>query len=234
MKDPAGKDAVRKELLHFERVLQDAALADNILLPHMQRLLVLARNLECHCERLAKKNQQLESHLTDYTSYLNQASRIDLLTRLPNRRDLSERLVREDSRSQRHWRTFSLILVNLDDFSQINEIHGFNAGDELLVEVACQLQGFVRSEDVCGRWSGDEFLIILAETGMEGALIVAEKVVKSIAMTEFRVDRPGLRTTVSAALGNFRPDQGMHEFLAALDRGVQQAKREGKNRCVII
>jgi len=234
MKESNALESALKDLLHFERVLLDPALADNVLLPHMQRLLVLARNLDSNCDKLTRKNQQMESEFSDLNSFLKQATRIDPLTRLANRRDISERLIREESRSQRHWRTFSLILVNLDDFTQINEVHGCNAGDELLVEIACLLQGCVRSEDICGRWAGDEFMLILPETPLEGALTVGEKVVKSVAMTEFRVDRPGIRTTVSVGLGEYRPDHNVHEFLASLDRGVQQAKLEGKNRYLIV
>ena len=234
MKDFGAQDNARKDLEHFERILLDPSVEDNLLLPHMQRLLVLARNLESNCDKLARKNQQMETQFSDLNSFLNLASRIDPLTRLANRREIAERLLGEESRSQRHWRTFSLILANIDDFTQINDIHGFNAGDELLVEIACQLQGCVRSEDICGRWAGDEFMLILPETGLEGALIVAEKIVKSVAMTEFRVDRPGLRTTVSVALGEYRPDHSVNDFLASLDRGVQQAKLEGKNRYVIV
>jgi diguanylate cyclase len=234
MREFNGLETVRKDLQHFERVLLDESVADNVLLPHMQRLLVLARNLESNCDKLSTKNQQMMAHFSDLNCYLNQATRIDPLTRLANRRDLTERLIREESRSQRHWRTFSLILANVDDFSQINDTHGCNAGDELLVEIACQLQGCLRSEDLCGRWGGDEFLMILPETGLEGALSVAEKIVKSVAMTEFRVDRPGLRTTVSVGLGEFRPDHNIYDFLASLDRGVLQAKQEGKNRSVIV
>jgi diguanylate cyclase len=234
MKESIGEDNVRKDLEHFERILLDPGVADNLLLPHMQRLLVLARNLESNGEKIAKKNRQMETQFSDLNSFLDLATRIDPLTRLANRRDITERLIREESRSQRHWRTFSLMQVNIDDFTQINDVHGFNAGDELLVEIACQLQGCVRSEDICGRWGGDEFLLILPETGLEGALIVAEKIVRSVAMTEFRVDRPGLRTTVSVSLGEYRPDQSINQALANLDRGVQQAKLEGKNRYIIV
>ena len=234
MKEFSTPENIRKDLEHFERILLDPAVADNLLLPHMQRLLVLARNLESNGDKLARKNQQMAAEFSDLNSFLNLATRIDPLTRLANRRDMTERLIREESRSQRHWRIFSLIQVNIDDFSQLNDVHGYNAGDELLVEVACQLQGCVRSEDICGRWAGDEFILILPETGLEGALAVAEKIVKSVAMTEFRVDRPGLRVTVSVGLGEYRPDQNINQFLATLDRGVQQAKAEGKNRYVIV
>ena len=234
MEECGGQESVRKDLQHFQRVLLDPALADNVLLPHMQRLLVLARNLECNCGKLASKNEQMTAQLAEFNYSLKLATRIDPLTRLANRRDIMERLIREESRSQRHWRAFSLILVDIDDFKQLIDVHGRNAADELLVEIACELQGCVRSEDICGRWGGDEFMLILPETTLGGAVAVAEKIVKSVAMTEFRVDRPGIRTTVSLGLGEYRPDHNVYEFLASLDRGVQQAKQEGKNRYVVI
>jgi len=234
MKEQQGRETTRKELQYFERVLEDPALADNVLILHMQRLLGLTKELKRDYDRLKSKNQQLESHLADYLSYLNQSSRIDPLTRLPNRRELSERLVREESRSQRHWRKLSLLQVSVDELGQLHELHGQNACDELLVEIACQLQGFVRSEDVCGRWAGEEFMLLLPETGIEGAVSVAEKIVSSIAQTEFRIARPGLRTTVSVAVGEFRADQGIQDLLADMDRGVQRAKQAGKDRYVIV
>jgi len=234
MKVVNEQQTVRQGLQHYERILRDPSFADNVLLPHLQRLLVLARNLESNCGKLASKNEQMMTQLAEFNYSLKLATRIDPLTRLANRRDIMERLIREESRSQRHWRAFSLILVDIDDFKQLIDVHGSNAADELLVEIACELQGCVRSEDICGRWGGDEFLLILPETVLEGAVAVAEKIVKSVAMTEFRVDRPGIRTTVSLGLGEYRPDHNVYEFLASLDRGVQQAKLEGKNRYVIV
>ena len=224
---------VRQELQYAERILRDPSAGNNPLLPCLQRLLVLARNLESNCGKLAGRNEQLMTQMGTLNRSLDLATRIDPLTRLANRRDIMERLLREESRAQRHWRAFSLVLVDVDDFKQINEVHGFNAGDEMLVEIACELRECVRSEDICGRWGGDEFMFILPETGIEGAVAVAEKVIRVVAMTEFRVNRPGLRTTVSAGLGEYRADHNVYEFVTRLDRAMRQAKLEGKNRYAI-
>lgn len=234
MEELNPQQSVREELQFFERLLRDPAFADNALLPQMQRLLVLTWNLDSKCDKLTKENKQLMTQTVDFNRSVDLATRIDPLTRLANRRDIMERLIQEESRSQRHRRAFSVILVNVDDLARINEVHGRHVGDELLVEIACELQHCVRSEDVCGRWRGDEFMFLLPETELEGAVSVAEKVVKSVAMTEFRFSRQGLRTTVSVGIGEYRPDQSVHEFVATLDRAVRQAQLEGKNRYVIV
>jgi len=234
MKQDNEQLGIKQELHRFEQMLRDPSITGNPLFPHLQRLVFLAGHLESNCEKLTRKSEQLATLTAEYNRSLELATRIDPLTRLANRRDITERLVREESRAQRHWRLFSLVLVEVDDLKLINDVHGFNAGDELLVEIACALQICVRSEDICGRWEGDRFIVLLAETGLEGAVTVAEKIVKSIAMTEFGVNRTVLRTTVSAALGEYRTDQNVHEFVASLERAVQQARQEGKNRFVVV
>lgn len=224
----------KQELQRIERMLRDPSVkSDNMLFPYLQRLLSIARLLDKKCDRLASKNEQLHTLVDEFRKSLDLSSRIDPLTRLANRRDIMDRLVKEDSRAQRHWRVYSLILVEVDDLELVKEVNGQNAGDELLVEIACALFNCVRCEDICGRWEGDQFMIILPETTLDGSVVLAEKVVKFISMTEFGVNRSPLRTTVSVAVGEYRPDRNVHEFVAVLEQAVQRAKAGGKNRFVI-
>ncbi|WP_437179742.1 GGDEF domain-containing protein [Pelotalea chapellei] len=155
------------------------------------------------------------------------------MTGLVNRRDMMERIEREASRANRHQRIFCALLLNIDNFRHINDVHGYNIGDDVLVELARVLRGGVRSEDVCARWGGDEFLILLPETRREGAEAVARKVLESITMTEFKAQKPGIWVTVSIGVRGYDPSQNIHECVFSADKALQQAKRDGKNRYVI-
>ena len=141
-----------------------------------------------------------------------------------------EKMERELSRSERHGRTFSVMLVDLDNFKQLNEKFGFNDGDDVLVEVARVLMGCVRNEDICARWGGEEFLILLTETSIDGALTLARKIIDSIAMTEFKANRPGIRITTSIGLCEYRAGQSISESVSRADQALRQAKQAGKNR----
>lgn len=218
------------ETAFFERIIAGPGFADNPLLPQLQRLLEIYRRLEQRTNRLAGEHEQLKTELVNLVRSLELVGRIDAMTGLANRRDIMDRIEREASRCQRHQRIFSILLINLDDFGAVNDAHGFNFGDDVLVEVARVLRGGMRSEDLCSRWGGDEFLILLPETGLEGARAVAEKLLEAVGMTEFRAPRPGIRLTASIGIKEFLPPQSAYECVSAAGRALQQAKREGKNR----
>jgi diguanylate cyclase (GGDEF)-like protein len=164
---------------------------------------------------------------------LDLASRIDPMTRLANRRDIMEKIEQEHSRAYRHKRTFSIILVDVDDFKNINDTYGINVGDDVLVEISCVLRECVRSEDICARWGGEEFLFLLPETGIEGALSVAQKINQTVEMTEFKVNKPGIRTTVSLGVCNYVPGQTVIDCLNQVEKALLQAKHGGRNRWVV-
>jgi diguanylate cyclase (GGDEF)-like protein len=164
---------------------------------------------------------------------LNLASRIDGMTGLANRRDIMEKIDREATRSQRHQRSFTILLVNIDDFKKVNELYTYNAGDDVLVEVARVLRSCVRNEDICARWGGEEFLILLPETSVENSLPVADKVLEAISMTEFKANKPGIRITASIGVCEHNPVQTAQETISRVHQALLQAKRGGKNRYII-
>ncbi|MBT1073271.1 GGDEF domain-containing protein [Geobacter chapellei] len=205
----------------------------NPLLPQFKRLFGMYKNIEQRSARLAAEHEQLKSELVNLVRSLDLTGRVDGMTGLVNRRDMMERIEREASRANRHQRIFCALLLNIDNFRHINDVHGYNIGDDVLVELARVLRGGVRSEDVCARWGGDEFLILLPETRREGAEAVARKVLESITMTEFKAQKPGIWVTVSIGVRGYDPSQNIHECVFSADKALQQAKRDGKNRYVI-
>jgi diguanylate cyclase (GGDEF)-like protein len=182
---------------------------------------------------LSAENEQLKTELVNMVRSLDLASRVDGMTGLANRRDIMEKIDREATRSQRHKHPFTIMLINVDDFKKVNDTHGYNAGDDVLVELARVLRGCVRNEDICARWGGDEFLFLLPETNVESSLPVASKVLEAITMTEFKANKPGIHVTVSIGVCEHVPAQSVHETISLVHQALLNAKRGGKNRYII-
>lgn len=218
---------------HFERLVSDSSYDGNPLMIEYRLLYDEYRAMKQRVELFEKEKNSLKTLLSEMDRSLDLATRVDPMTGLANRRDIMEKMERELSRSERHQRTFSVMLVDLDNFKVVNDTHGYNDGDDVLVEVARVLRGCVRNEDVCARWGGEEFLFLLTETNTEGALTLASKVLESISMTEFKANHPGIRITASIGLCEYQAGQTTHDCIARADQALQQAKQGGKNRYIV-
>ena len=157
----------------------------------------------------------------------------DGLTELANRREFEESLANEISRADRFGHTLALILADLDNFKQVNDRFGHQAGDEVLRSFADILRDTVRDIDVAARYGGEEFAVLLPQTDIGGAEALAERLreaVESRAMAEVQ----GVSVTVTASFGvSSFPEAGTGPGLfAAADEALYRAKRAGKN-CVV-
>ena len=155
----------------------------------------------------------------------------DDLTKLYNSRYLNATLRREVERSKRYRTPVSLIFLDLDGFKSVNDQYGHLWGSRTLVEVGKLLASTVREIDVVSRFGGDEFTVILPQTGPEGAAIIAERIRQRIAETTF-LSTYGLQVRISASLGiaSF-PDHGRtkDDLLARADQAMYLVKGRGKN-----
>jgi diguanylate cyclase (GGDEF)-like protein len=214
----------------FERLIADRHHADDVLMEEYKQLNDRYTKLETRADKLAKENDQLKTELVNMVRSLELASRIDGMTGLANRRDIMEKIEREATRSFRHQHPFTILLINVDDFKKVNDTYGYNSGDDVLVEITRVLRSCVRNEDICARWGGEEFMILLPETSAEKSLTVANKILESMAMTEFKANKPGIRITVSIGICENDPTQSVYECVARVDQALQMAKKGGKNR----
>lgn len=157
----------------------------------------------------------------------------DVVTNLPNRSLLSDRLGQEVARSARAREGFAVAMFDLDGFKDVNDSLGHAAGDRLLAVVARRARECVRASDTLGRLGGDEFLAVLPRTGREGAMQVAEKIRQELSKP---YDLAGkiARVTASVGVGLF-PEHGedMETLLRAADAALYEAKRAGKNRTLL-
>ena len=223
----------KEEQRHYELVITVGKDMGNPLTHEFSRLYELFKRATKQAEDSGREIERLKTQLVEMNRSLELASRIDSMTRLANRRDIMEKIEQEHSRAERHKRTFSIILVDIDDFKNINETYGIHVGDDVLVEMSCVLRECVRSEDVCSRWGGEEFLFLLPETGLEGALSVAQKINQTVEMTEFKVNKPGIRTTVSLGVCNYLPGQTVVDCLNRVEKALLQAKHGGRNQWAV-
>lgn len=222
-----------EELSLFQRLTSDEQFHDNHLLPEINSLHQLYRTLAKYTGALIKDRDYLTTQLANMNRSLDLATRVDPMTGLANRRAIMEMIEQEFSRSHRHQRSTSIIMADLDNFKKVNEMHGFNIGDDVLVEVARVLRGCLRQEDVCARWGGEEFLMLLPETPLHGALAAANKIRESVAMTEFKVNHPGVHLTISLGVCEYQADQNILEAISKADQAMFQAKLGGRNRTVV-
>ena len=162
---------------------------------------------------------------------LQSLSRTDQLTGLFNRGYWEECLEQEFARYRRTPRPCSLVMFDIDHFKVINDQHGHPAGDEVLRQVGRMLRETCRSTDIVGRYGGEEFGILLPDTGMENAGIMAEHLRQHAAALKVPHDSQPLRITISigiAALNAQIPDARTWVMLA--DQALYQAKAAGRNR----
>ena len=155
----------------------------------------------------------------------------DDLTRLYNSRYLNSVLRRESKRASRSGRPLSLLFIDLDGFKAINDTHGHLFGSRALVEAAAVIRGSARETDVVARFGGDEFALVLPDTGGEGAFAVGERIRERIAAFRFLAgDGLDIRLTASVGVATL-PDAAAsaEELVQAADKAMYAVKDSGKN-----
>jgi diguanylate cyclase (GGDEF)-like protein len=186
---------------------------------------------------LQRSNQQLakaNAELQEAQQQLELAARTDPLTQLSNRRDMIEKLDYEKVRHKRSQQAFALILSDIDDFKMFNDTYGHDCGDFILVSVADVMRSMLREQDQLARWGGEEFLVMLLETDLQRAGIVAEKIRETIATNLFLYK--GLQLSVSMTFGVSVFDtfeKSIDGCIKKADLALYRGKDHGKNRVVL-
>jgi diguanylate cyclase (GGDEF)-like protein len=155
----------------------------------------------------------------------------DALTGLPNRRATVERFARETARASRHHRGFALALFDVDHFKRINDTYGHLVGDAALKHVAGLLNAEKRNGDVVGRIGGEEFVVLLGEERLDGAIVAANRLRERIAATKLQGQASELSVSVSGGLAMVPADgTDWDQVFAAADQRLYAAKIGGRNR----
>lgn len=161
---------------------------------------------------------------------LEQSSRTDGLTQLLNRSYWEFCLARECKRSARYGSETSLVMFDLDHFKAINDNYGHLAGDEVLREVAEAIRQTVRDTDVAGRYGGEEFGVVLSDTGLTGAKLLAERLRKSIEDLKVCYENQSIPVTVSLGVAEYDEGfSGHEELIKRSDEALYYSKEHGRN-----
>jgi two-component system cell cycle response regulator len=181
----------------------------------------------------------LQDQLRATRRSLEEQSVTDGLTGLKNRRFFDERLPEEFRRAQRYSDPVSLMMIDLDHFKEVNDRYGHQMGDVVLRDAAAAIKTSVRDPDICSRYGGEEFAVILPKTHLGGALTVAERVWRGLRDQVYRQEVPAVgqatvaevRVTASVGLAIFPSrDIVTAELLVKFaDEALYQAKRSGRN-----
>ncbi len=169
-------------------------------------------------------------YLDKQATTAQQAAAVDALTGLASFRVLRDRLANEVARGRRTGERFAVLFLDLDNFKQVNDQFGHEAGNEVLRLTARECGAHIRSTDVAGRYGGDEFVIVLVGTGRDGAVVVGEKVCGAVQEIGARLGYPAGLVTASIGVAEYRPDKEEEDVLVAADRALYRAKAAGRNQ----
>jgi diguanylate cyclase (GGDEF)-like protein len=189
--------------------------------------------------RYADKNEKaarLADELKEANRKLQELAITDGLTGLYNFRYFHSELQKEMTKARRHMHSVSLVMLDVDDFKHINDNYGHLSGDIVLKSLASLILESSRNVDTVARYGGEEFSLILPETDVRGAVIVAEKLRKMIAENSVHMESIEVRVTVSLGICVYDPKKNQlneDEFIKAADRALYNSKGSGKNRLSI-
>ena len=173
----------------------------------------------------------LQACVRQLIASIERQARTDPLTGLMNRRAVIEQGEREFQRARRGTSELAALMVDLDHFKRVNDEFGHQAGDRVLTGVAHILQSSVRPGDLCARFGGEEFLLLLPNTGVEAAARLAERLRLKVenSSSEFF---PGSRCTASFGVATLNRHKRLDQLISSADGAMYEAKRSGRNRVV--
>lgn len=185
--------------------------------------------------RYAHERQRLLLELEAANEKLDRMTRTDPLTEILNRRGCEEMLRHEQRRARRHNHRLAALLIDLDDFKEINDRYGHAAGDAVLLETARRIDGALRETDLVSRVGGDEFLVLLHDTRMAEARRLAEQLRTTISASPVQAGDASISATISIGMTRVSPEStSLEEILALADPALIRSKRTGKNRIAAV
>ncbi len=180
------------------------------------------------------RSQKINAKIKIMNKKLEELSRKDPLTKLSNRRDVTEKIKYEIVRAQRKGEAITFLMCDLDHFKQINDKYGHDAGDFVLVGFANILRTTLRKQDLIARWGGEEFLIVLPETNGENGFLVAEKIRKRVKASVLTYHNSEIKISVTIGVSEYEEGMPMETIIKRADMALYIGKSKGRNQTVKI
>ena len=179
--------------------------------------------------RLQHANASLAAQLRTALQKVELDAATDALTGHWNRRALDDVLKQQVERRASSGQAFSILMLDIDFFKNINDEFGHMVGDDVLRAFAQRLREFLRSDDVCARFGGEEFVVVLPDTPLATAMEIGERIRKGIAEAPL-LTKPMVQATVSIGVAKMEQEQSINDLFAAADAALYLAKNEGRNQ----
>jgi diguanylate cyclase (GGDEF)-like protein len=186
----------------------------------------VAIRLKRERDRLLKNAEEFRIHL----ELAQEQAMTDALTGLLNRYGLQRSLGREQAEARRYGRPLACLMIDMDHFKSVNDNHGHSVGDIAIQQVARILAEGVRGSDIVFRYGGEEFLALLPETNLEGAVALAEKIREDAVARLFGYGEHMLKLTLSVGVASLCDGESGNDMVARADLALYQAKALGRNR----
>ncbi|MDP8267693.1 MAG: GGDEF domain-containing protein [Candidatus Tenebribacter davisii] len=188
-------------------------------------------NLSIDITELYKSQKELKKS----NSKLHVLTRTDSLTQLPNRRAIIEKIDYEILKYERSKEIFAIALISLDNFNSVNDKNGHDCGDFVLKQISNLIVALIRKQDIVGRYSGEEFILLLPQTNSKGALHVTKLILGQIA--KFPITYQDKEISLTATIGVIEYDKeetSVMEIIKKADKAMHKGKTKNKNKVIIV
>lgn len=219
----------REQRSRLERLLRISDSSYGVAVSRTQDLLQQYDRQLKRLDKITRISDRYQRNLIELNEQLRHAALRDPLTGLANRRQLTERLQEEVARCSRGQPAFALAMLDVDHFKRINDTYGHDTGDTVLCRLAETISAPLRSQDLCARWGGEEFMLLLPHTGLEQAGALLRRVITAVRGLRLETI-PDLRLTVSAGLTVYRSQESLEETIRRADSELITAKQGGRDR----
>lgn len=194
----------------------------------------LARAFGEMARAVGDNTDRLEQMVSERTQKLERLAHLDPLTGIFNRRGFEQAFATEQNRARRNGRSIGLLLTDIDNFKPINDIHGHQAGDRVILEVVARMTALLRNYDLCARWGGDEFFVLLGDASPEALNAVSAKILAAVSeKSVVVVEGVSLPVTVSIGACLVAPEEPLVEAAGHADTALYVAKQSGRNTFVV-
>jgi diguanylate cyclase len=178
-------------------------------------------------ERIAKISDRYQSILQELNTELQHASTHDHLTKVGNRQFMTWHLHAAMERPE----PFSVILLDIDHFKNVNDIFGHGGGDATLIAIAQSVLSSIREGDVMARWGGEEFLVLLPGALLEVAMLSAERLRANLEKLSIKYGDAAIKVTGSFGVCEHNPNEALRQTISRADKALYSAKQHGRNSC---